>query len=328
MSLRLPYRLSLLAGILLTYCINTLPAQTPTAPWHNKERTLHYKPEGKDFVLHSGTKKFNRALYGTNTGFRVEAGDLPEFAMYMPGMGGNCKIGFMINGKSKWITEATHIKTIYRPGSMIYEIKDPLLNNGTLTVTVLALADADGMIIQTKSNNTPAGLSLMLAYGGATGKKFSRDGDIGADPESSFYLQPAYCKDNQYQVQKNSFRLYYGFTKPLSEDERYEIQYGKKQFDTAAKDKPKLISGLFPVQAVLRAADANRQENPATLMASDTRSKSPLITASVKASSNNIYYWVVESQDKKGITMKHRYYLPAPKLPVKNIGKSEAKYAR
>lgn len=283
----------------MTCCISTLFTQKATTLWHNKERTLHYKPDGNDFVLHSGTKKFNRALYGAHTGFRVEAGDLPEFAMYMPGMGGNCKIGITVNGKSKWITEAEHIKTVYRPGSMIYEIKDSLLNYGILTITVLALADADGMIIQTKSANTPAGLSLVVAYGGATGKKFSRDGDIGADPESSFYLQPAYCKDNQYQLQKNSFRLYYGFTKPLSEAERYEIQYGKKQFDTAAKDKPKLISGLFPEEAVLRIADANQQGNPIILTGSDAHSQTPLVIASIKVRSNSVFYWVIESQDKK-----------------------------
>ncbi len=300
MSFRQRYKISLFTATLLTCCgISTLSAQTTTALWHNKERNLHYKPEGKDFVLHSGSKKFNRALYGTNTGFRVETGDLPEFAMYMPGMGGNCKIGITVDGKSKWITEAANIKTVYRPGSMIYEIKDPVLNNGVLTITVLALADADGMIIQTKSANTPASLSLVIAYGGATGKKFSRDGDIGADPESSFYLQPAYCKDNQYQLQKNKFRLYYGFTKPLSEEERYEIQYGKKQFDTAAKDKPKLISGLFPEHAVLKTADANRQENPILLTGSDARSTTPLVTASVKLPSNSVCYWVIESQDKK-----------------------------
>jgi len=300
MSFTLPHKASLITLILLMCCISTLFAQTATTTlWHNKERTLHYKPEGNDFVLHSGTKKFNRALYGTHTGFRVEAGDLPEFAMYMPGMGGNCRIGIMINGKSKWITEAAHIKTMYRPGSMIYEISDALLNKGTLTITILALGDSDGMIIQTKPANTPPGLSLVIAYGGATGKKFSRDGDIGADPESSFYLQPAYCKDNQYQLQKNSFRLYYGFTKPLSEEDRYEIQHGKKQFDTAAKDKPKLISGLFPEQAVLRIADANQQQNPIILTGSDAHSKTPLVTASVKVSPNSVYYWLIESQDKK-----------------------------
>ena len=56
-------------------------------------------------------------------------------------------------------------------------------------------------------------LQLIVVYGGATGKKFSRDGDIGADPESSFYLQPDYCKDNIYKIDKNSFLLNYGSLK-------------------------------------------------------------------------------------------------------------------
>src|SRR6478609_798587 len=56
-------------------------------------RKIHYVPDGDGFLLKNGSRKFNRALYGSNTAFRVEAGDLPEFAMYMPGMGGNMKLG-------------------------------------------------------------------------------------------------------------------------------------------------------------------------------------------------------------------------------------------
>src|SRR6476660_9390947 len=81
--------------------------------WHGKVRQLHYKPEGKDFVLVNGSRRFNRALYGTNTAFRVEAGDLPEFAMYMPGMGGNFKFGIADGNKSKWLTDARNIKATY-----------------------------------------------------------------------------------------------------------------------------------------------------------------------------------------------------------------------
>lgn len=58
--------------------------------WKN-DRTIRYEPQGQDFVITNGQYKFNRALYGTNTAFRVEAGDLPEFALYMPGLGGNFK---------------------------------------------------------------------------------------------------------------------------------------------------------------------------------------------------------------------------------------------
>src|SRR3954462_7497591 len=112
-------------------------AQNKPALWHGIEREVHYKPDGADFVLANGKRRFNRALYGTNTAFRVEAGDLPEFAMYMPGMGGNLKFGLINGGQSKWLISAKSIKAIYRPGSMIYEVRDSLLGNGFIQITVL-----------------------------------------------------------------------------------------------------------------------------------------------------------------------------------------------
>ena len=273
-------------------------AQTsPANLWHNKERTIHYQPQGNDFILYKGTRKFNRALYGINTGFRVEAGDLPEFALYMPGMGGNCKIGIINNNNSKWITEANNIKTIYRPGSMLYQIKDSLLGKGVINLTVLAMADAEGMIIKIETVNIPAKTSLIMVYGGATGKKFSRDGDIGADPESSFYLQPAYCKDNYFVIRDNIFQLSYGLTKALSEEERYEIQYGNKQLDTAAKEKPKQLLGVFPEKSIIQIADAEKQNTPNELLSSPANLKLPVVTAVVQLQQKEVLYFMVQKKD-------------------------------
>src|SRR5436190_6444601 len=42
-------------------------------------RPLRYQPDGTDFVIENGSEFFNRPLYGTNTAFRVDAGDRPEF---------------------------------------------------------------------------------------------------------------------------------------------------------------------------------------------------------------------------------------------------------
>src|SRR5215207_988951 len=112
------------------------------------ERALHYKPEGKDFVLVEGKRRFNRALYGSNTAFRVEAGDLPEFALYLPGMGGNLKFGIIQKGKSKWLTGMEVKDARYRPGSMQYLIGDELLQQGTLRLNVIPLHTGEGMIIK------------------------------------------------------------------------------------------------------------------------------------------------------------------------------------
>jgi hypothetical protein len=93
--------------------------------WHGIQREIHYKPDGEDFLLMNGSRRFNRALYGGNTAFRVEAGDLPEFALYLPGMGGNLKFGLIKNNQSKWLINGNKIETRYRAGSMIYKINAP-----------------------------------------------------------------------------------------------------------------------------------------------------------------------------------------------------------
>jgi hypothetical protein len=48
-------------------------------------RPLRYQPDGNGFVIVNGKETFNRPLYGLNTAFRVDAGDLPELSLYLPG---------------------------------------------------------------------------------------------------------------------------------------------------------------------------------------------------------------------------------------------------
>lgn len=169
--------------------------------WHGIERKQRYFPEGEDIVIQNGNRRFNRALYGGHTAFRAEAGDLPEFALYLPGMGGNLKFGLLRGARSKWLTQASSIKAIYRSGSMLYSIKDSLFNNGELSIHLLASYDREELIIKITGHDLPDDLVLLPVFGGVQGKKFSRDGDIGADPESSFDLKPEYCKGNIINIQ-------------------------------------------------------------------------------------------------------------------------------
>src|SRR4028119_888158 len=50
----------------------------------NIDRPLHYRPDGDSFVVENGKEFFNRPLYGSNTAFRVDAGDKPEYSFYLP----------------------------------------------------------------------------------------------------------------------------------------------------------------------------------------------------------------------------------------------------
>lgn len=243
-------------------------------------RKIHYAPEGNSFVLKNGTRKFNRALYGSNTGFRVETGDLPEFAMYMPGMGGNFKLGLVNGNESKWITETAKIDTRYVLGIMQYTIEDPILGNGKLFVDVVALKESEGFIVKVYGKNLSKNTSLIWAFGGATGKKFSRDGDIGADPESVFYLQPDYCINNKYTIKKQSFLLEYG-----SESNKQKTGNNKN------------LTGFFP-ESVTRLTNAKTQNKPLELYTSNPESLS-LITGKIKTISEKGDYWLFLAEDSK-----------------------------
>jgi len=253
-------KLFFLSVLLLRFSCTEAQIKVDTTLWHGKERTVHYYPQGTDFVCENGKLRFNRALYGTNTAFRVEAGDLPEFAMYMPGMGGNLRFALMNADKRKWLIEAQSIKTIYRAGSMLYEIEDPLLGNGKLFISVLALSNAEGMVVKIRSENITGDVQLLWIYGGASGKKFSRDGDIGADPESSFYLKAENCSDNRYQLLNEKFVLTYGTGKVLTEEERYEIQTKPESQLTGEIGNAKKITGFYPSSSSARLIDASNPE--------------------------------------------------------------------
>ncbi len=267
-------------------------AQTlvPSKWWHDKERVLRYHPEGEDIVITNGNRRFTRALYGTHTAFRVEAGDLPEFALYMPGMGGNIKFGLIGKDSSKWLINAAMITARYRAGCMIYTIEDPMLGKGKIQITVLAMADREGVIIKVSSEHIISPIELVWVYGGATGKKFSRDGDMGPDPESSFYLKPEYCTDNKYIIGKDNFFVKYGTGEVLSEADRYENRNLPGDVVPPQKGKEQLLSGIYPSGSTGKLVDAVKQSSPNTLYQS-AGSASPAMAGKVKLpDADNLFF--------------------------------------
>ena len=76
------------AACLLAGLAGVAVAQAPAA-----ERTLRYRADGQDFVIENGAGRFNRALYGPNDAFRVNAGERPEFALALPVKGGLVRLG-------------------------------------------------------------------------------------------------------------------------------------------------------------------------------------------------------------------------------------------
>ena len=176
----------------------------------SEERTLRYLPDGEDFVIVNGDRKFTRALYGGHTGFRLETSDVPEFAFYLPHMGGNLSFSLQRGVQCISLNDADRVEARYRAGSRIYHISDSLLGKGTLTITAQACYTEDAALWQVSAKDMPTDIALQWLYGGASGGRFSREGDMGVDPIDCFHLKPAYCKGNDYSLQGDGFKVVFG----------------------------------------------------------------------------------------------------------------------
>jgi len=205
--------------LLLNYSLPAQPAAGYQPPrqrsssvflTNNIDRPLRYTPIGTDFVITNGAEFFNRPLYGGSSPFRVDAGDKPEFSLYLPGRGGNLRLGFKTGAGVKWLNDAQQIVARYRPGAMLYDIRDPLLGDATLQLEALGTRTVEGLLVQAELRGGKSGapVELIFAFGGVNGMRGQRDGDIGCEREpvaQFFQLQPEQCRENVFVLAENSF---------------------------------------------------------------------------------------------------------------------------
>jgi hypothetical protein len=179
----------LVAGCLLAGLAAVALGQAPV------ERVLRYRADGLDFVIENGPGRFNRALFGPNDGFRVDAGEKPEFALALPTQGGLVRLGVASPTANRWLSAAQRVTARYRAGSMIYEVRDPLLGAGVMTITALPLKDADGMILRAElSQGGP--VDLVWTFGGAGG---------GPDAAGAWSFAPADYEGGAFKLSGGSF---------------------------------------------------------------------------------------------------------------------------
>lgn len=227
-----------------------------------------YFPEGKGIACVNGTNRFNRAIYGTNSGFRFETSDFPEIGLYMPNMGGSVYFAIRSGGEVKWIRDAEMVKSVYTAGSRRYEVRDSrMMGKGCLEMEMLAWADADGVVVSLEGKDLPEDFSLLAFFGGATDVHFRREGDLGADPADSFYIKPDNCTGNAFTIVKNTFYWDYGI--------------GKRLY------------GVMPQETEFRTLDASFIDGSLTDLISSSESARPLLMAEFNLGAETLYMGVV-----------------------------------
>ncbi len=239
----------------------------------NIDRPLRYHPDGRDFVITNGSEFFNRPLYSANAPFRVDAGDQPECSLYLPGRGGNLRFGIQTAVDAKWLHEMQTVVARYRPGAMLYEIRDPaLIGPREIKITILPLKHAKGLIARVEMNSAWLAQSeLIWAFGGANGMRGRRSGDIGCErePVSQFFqLRPDQTKDDKFTLTTNGFVL---------------------------QGKSAVIAGVSSALTAQRLANANHWTNLTALLADTNNAVAlPLLVGSARLAHNESFFLALQ----------------------------------
>lgn len=227
---------------------------------------LRYRPDKGDFVIRNGAEYFNRALYGGHTAFRVDAGDKPEFSLYLPGRGGNLRLGLRTAAGIKWINDAQSTESRYRPGEMLYTIRDPLIGaTGRLVIEVIADHASEGLLLRASGTALPRGTELVFGYGAGNGQRGNRDGDIGTEkvPISQYFqFKPDYADGTRYDTDTQVFH---------------------------ADSRTAGLTGTVSVPAALKLSDATKWGDAAQLLASDDSAPIQVVTGHVALGTSPIY---------------------------------------
>jgi Domain of unknown function (DUF4450) len=188
--------------------------------------------------------------------------------LYLPGRGGNLRLGVHIGDNVKWLKDARHIVTRYRPGELIYEIQDRAFGaHGTVMIELLAYAETEGLVLRAAARNMGNGVELIWAYGEVNGERGARDGDIGTEkvPISQYFqFQASFADGNAFALGRDTFTL---------------------------KDPHGTIVGVLPTGAIQHLADADNWNNLSALLSNRaTPPKRGVVVGHVPFSSGHPLY--------------------------------------
>ncbi|MBP3843610.1 MAG: DUF4450 domain-containing protein [Prevotella sp.] len=162
-------------------------------------RKQQYYPEGRDIVCQDGDKRYNRALYGSYTEYRLETSDRPIFAVYRSKAHKNIRFRLTANGKTTLLEQTTHAEARYNAGKRVYKLTDTSWGKGSLTITVLLQPDAESAIWKFEPQSMPADAKVEMVVCDIKRPKFNRSGDMNSDPADSF--EPADGEPNKQTIQ-------------------------------------------------------------------------------------------------------------------------------
>lgn len=146
-------------------------------------RAMQYEPKDGAFYSRNGKNRFTRALYGSNTDYRIETSDRPIFAIFKHK---NCRnLRFYVGDVQ--LDETQQCESYYKEGMRTYTLSDDRWGKeARLHLDVVALPDSEGAVFYFRMEGFKDGITIKSKVCDIANPKLRRYGDIGADKPGCF----------------------------------------------------------------------------------------------------------------------------------------------
>lgn len=161
---------------------------TNNVPTGRVAREMQYTPQDGDFYCLNGKNRFTRALYGSNSDYRIETSDKPIFAIYK---GKNYKsLRYYVNDVE--LSDVERCEARYGKGRRAYVMTDKRWGTtATVRLECVAMHDKEGCYWYfTAEGFGGKAVTLTSKMCDIAITRLSRNGDLGADKPGCFDPSP------------------------------------------------------------------------------------------------------------------------------------------
>lgn len=154
-------------------------------------RAMQYEPKDGAFYSRNGKNRFTRALYGSNTDYRIETSDRPIFAIFKHKNYRNLR--FYVGDVQ--LDKTQQCESYYKEGMRTYTLSDDRWGKeARIHLDVVALPDSEGAVFHFRMEGFKDGITIKSKVCDIANPKLRRYGDIGADKPGCF--EPSANEEN------------------------------------------------------------------------------------------------------------------------------------
>ena len=133
-----------------------------TSAQQKAPRQMNYYPDNGDIVCVNGNNRYTRALYGSETLYRLETSDRPLFATYDKKNNRNISFYIIYKGVKTRLDSTSWCEARYRGGVRSYKLKNENWNGGEIDFVAIASQSSEAAMFDIKAINFNSDISVVI----------------------------------------------------------------------------------------------------------------------------------------------------------------------